>query len=96
MSIPIWSSGEKKADRRRRKLARKKLLANFIVEYDLAYEGGGGRWNGYYRTMWVARIAAWYHVHVGSWGGSADLFPYPKPVPVEEPKRKKGMFRGRK
>lgn len=97
MSIPIWVSGEKKAERKRRKLEAKKRRANFVIEYDLAYEGGGGRWDGYYKTLWGARLGAFWESHFpNSWGGSAIIFPYPKPVPVEEPKRKKGIFRGRK
>ena len=46
----------------------------FHVFYDLAYDmGGGGKWTGYYRTRLGAKIAAWWNVHLLSWGGTADL-----------------------
>lgn len=44
------------------------------VKFDLAYDGGGSRWTGYYRTRLGARISAWWHYHIASWGGSAVLF----------------------
>lgn len=43
------------------------------VVYDLAYDGGGGYWNGYYRTLMGARIAKWWNLHISSWGGTALL-----------------------
>lgn len=43
------------------------------VRYDLAYDGGGSRWDGYYRTLWGAKIAMIWNVRVASWGGSAIL-----------------------
>ena len=98
MSDPLWTAGDKKAERRARRLEVKKRRAQFVVEYNLAYEGGGGRWNGYYKTYWGARLAAFKEVHISSWGGSAELFPYPKPVPPPEKtkKRMKGLlFNGR-
>lgn len=43
------------------------------VAYDLAYDGGGAYWNGYYRTRIGALISTWWNVHISSWGGSALL-----------------------
>ena len=96
MSDPLWVSGSKRKERKARKLERKKARANFVVEYDLAYEGGGSRWDGYYKTIWGARLDAFWQSHFpNSYGGSAEIYPYPKPAPVVKPKRKKGIFRGR-
>lgn len=44
------------------------------VEYrELIYGGDGGgytsSWDGYYRTKIGAKIAAFYHWYLGSWGG---------------------------
>lgn len=44
------------------------------VEYALAYDDGGAKWIGYYRTKFGARHAAFWHVNVRSWGGTAVLF----------------------
>ena len=43
------------------------------VEYDLLYDDGPHRWTGFYRSQTGARIAAFWNVHVGSWGGGATL-----------------------
>lgn len=43
------------------------------VDYDLAYDGGGSRWSGYYRTRTGARLSVWWNLHMRSWGGSAKL-----------------------
>lgn len=43
------------------------------VRYDLAYDGGGSRWTGYYRTRIGARIAIAWNLYVASWGGRALL-----------------------
>lgn len=43
------------------------------VDFDLAYDGGGGAWSGYYLTRWGAKLSAWWHVRFASWGGSAFL-----------------------
>ena len=45
----------------------------YKIHYYLVYDGGGGEWDGYYRTYLGARIAAWYNEYIGSWGGSATL-----------------------
>lgn len=45
----------------------------WLVHYDLAYDFDSGRWTGYYRGYWRARTAIWWHRHIASWGGSADL-----------------------
>lgn len=94
---PLWKHNEKKADREFRKEEARKRRANFVVEYDLAYDGGGSRWNGYYKTYWGARAAAFWNVRFASWGGDAEIYPYPKPVPPPTVgPNKKGVFRGRK
>ena len=62
--------------RREARLARRQSkaeLRTWRVDYDLAYDGGGGCWSAYYRTRVGARIAAWWNVHVSSWGGTAVL-----------------------
>lgn len=43
------------------------------LDCQLAYDGGGSEWSGYYRTLWGARLAAWWHYHIASWGGSIVL-----------------------
>ena len=97
MTEPLWISGAKAADKKAWKLAKRKRRARFVVEYDLIYDGGGSFWRGYYRTYFGARVAAFWNLHFGSWGGKAELFTHPKPVPPRvEPLRKKGIFRGRK
>ena len=102
---PLWKSGEKKAAREFRKLERQKHRAKFVVEYDLIYEDGDKiRWDGYYRTYTGARAAIFWNLYFGSWGGSAEIYPYPTPVPPPTvgPKdpagesKLKGIFRGRK
>jgi hypothetical protein len=45
----------------------------FHVTYFLCYDLGSEEWVGYYRTKIGARIAAWWNVHIFSWGGTADL-----------------------
>ena len=89
---PLWKSGESSEARQARRLAKKKSKAHFVVHYDLAYDGGGSAWKGYYRTYTGARIAALWNLHVTSWGGSAEVFAYPYPVPPPT----KGPRRGRK
>ena len=44
------------------------------VDYEITYDGGGSNWSGFYRTYIGARIAAWWNVHVASWGGNAILY----------------------
>jgi hypothetical protein len=102
---PLWNSAESKADKERRKLDKKKSRAHFVVEYDLAYDGGGMSWKGYYRTYLGARIAAFWNLHVSSWGGKALVFSYPKPSlpptippgkrPTPPPPAKGKKFHGR-
>ena len=43
------------------------------VDYDLAYDGGGTTWTGYYRGRRRAILAIWWQRNVASWGGTADL-----------------------
>ena len=59
----------------RRKARRRRVEARrFRVHYDLAYDGGGSEWDGYYRTRAGAVLAIWWNRHVSSWGGSAELY----------------------
>lgn len=44
------------------------------VRYDLAYDGGGETWWGYYRTRKGAKFSAFFNVKIRSWGGTAFLF----------------------
>lgn len=44
------------------------------VRYDLAYDGGGSQWVGYYRTFTGAKLAVWWNRNVASWGGTAAIF----------------------
>lgn len=86
--FPLWKSGESASERMLRKLEKEKARAHFVVHYDLAYDGGGSTWKGYYKTYTGARIAALWNLHVKSWGGSAEVFeyPYPEPIPAKGPK----------
>lgn len=43
------------------------------LDAELAYDGGASWWSNYYRTLWGAKIAAFMHYHVFSWGGSIEL-----------------------
>jgi hypothetical protein len=43
------------------------------LDCDLAYDGGRSRWSKGYRTRPGARIAAWFHYHLASYGGTIDL-----------------------
>lgn len=63
--------GEKLYPRPRREKDLSPYL--WMVEYDLAYDGGGSRWKGYYRAKWWAKVCAFYNVRIGSWGGTAVL-----------------------
>lgn len=45
----------------------------YRVDYELAYDGGGSRWSGHYRTLWGARFSIWWNMHISSYGGSAAL-----------------------
>lgn len=39
---------------------------------DMVYESGvSSSWTAYYRTRWGARVAAWWHQRVASYGGSS-------------------------
>lgn len=52
---------------------RSHLDRPWILSCHLAYDGGGADWAKGYRTYIGARIAAWWHYHVASWGGRIDL-----------------------
>lgn len=45
----------------------------YRVDYDLAYDGGGARWTGYYRFATSARLAMVWNRWIASWGGTAIL-----------------------
>ena len=60
------------------------------VDYDLAYDGGGTEWSGYYHTRPLALIAAWYHSYIGSWGGTAILFDQTDPTEAKSRRIPKG------
>lgn len=45
----------------------------YRVDYSLAYDGGGSSFTCYYRSYFTARVCAFYHVRIGSWGGKAVL-----------------------
>lgn len=45
----------------------------YRLDIYLAYDGGGTGWSDYYRTLWGAKIAAWYHYHIASCGVSIKL-----------------------
>jgi len=55
------------------KRAKDKSHRPWRVEYNLTYDGGGSRWTGFYRTRTASRVAAWWNVHLSSWGGDATL-----------------------
>lgn len=42
----------------------------WLNEYNLVYDGGSSYWMKSYRTKIGSSIAAFYHEHIGSWGGS--------------------------
>lgn len=49
------------------------LERRWRIDCDLAYDGGGSEWSQGYRTKIGAKIAAFLHYHVFSWGGSIKL-----------------------
>lgn len=71
MSERLWPKPNTEA-RQARRLQRSKLRP-YHVNYDLAYDSSSGQWTGHYRTKWGAKTAAWWNVHVSSWGGTATL-----------------------
>lgn len=44
------------------------------VDYDVAYDGGGIYWQGYYSNKVFALIATWWNIKISSWGGTATLY----------------------
>lgn len=54
-------------------LKKPKSDRRWRVVYNLAYDGGGGYWNGYYRTKLGAQVARWWNTHIASWGGNTLL-----------------------
>ncbi|WBF79108.1 hypothetical protein SEA_HANKLY_62 [Arthrobacter phage Hankly] len=46
----------------------------YWIKYDLLYDwGANSHFNRYYRTYFGARLAAFYHARIGSWGGDVVL-----------------------
>lgn len=76
MTYPIWDSGQKEKKKKEDREKRKRNKANFRVYYSLAYEGGGTDWVGYYRTYFGARVAAFWNLHISSYGGTAKIYPF--------------------
>lgn len=56
------------------KRRKEKVNYKHWVDYSLAYDGGGSKFTKYYRSRFNARVFAWWHVHIASWGGTAVLF----------------------
>lgn len=52
----------------------RKSNRRYRVAYELCYDAGWAKWNGYYRTPFGARISIFYNTHVNSWGGTAKLY----------------------
>ena len=52
---------------------RKKTDRRWVVQYDLAYDGGGARWDGHYTWRIQALIMMLYNKYIASWGGMAVL-----------------------
>ncbi len=51
------------------------LDRKWVVKYrNMIYDGGGtASWDRGYHTFIGARIAAFYHYHIGSWGGAITI-----------------------
>ena len=74
MSVqPVWVHGAARDERLKRKREARQLR-RWRMEYDLIYDGGGSAFAVHYRTKLGARWSAFWHMHVRSWGGSAQLF----------------------
>lgn len=54
-------------------LKEKVLRRPWLCLFELAYDGGGEAWIGYYRTKFGARMSMLWHYYVASWGGSAKV-----------------------
>lgn len=65
MPKQLWPKERKKKD---------KSGYRYTVMYDLAYDFQAGEWVGHYRTKIGAHLAAFWNVHIASWGGRAILF----------------------
>lgn len=72
MSDPVWESGKKSRQRREARWERQEQRP-WSIDYDLAYDGGGSGFTMHYRTQFGARVAAFCHLHLLSYGGSAKL-----------------------
>ena len=51
-----------------------KTHRRYKVIYNLAYDGGGCEWDGYYRTLLGANIAIFWNLNLASWGGLYKLY----------------------
>jgi hypothetical protein len=65
----------------------------YEVRYDLAYDSGGSRWTGRYRTLLGARIAKSWNLNVVSWGGLAALVDLLDQGPVRRRIQRRGRRR---
>lgn len=53
----------------------------WLVEYKLAYDGGGSEWEKRYRTLFGAWVAMVWNQYVASWGGTAIIVDTRKELP---------------
>lgn len=59
------------------KKSKKKVVKHWRrwrVEYRLVYDDGQADFDLYYKTRFGAKVCAWYHKYIRSWGGTAILF----------------------
>lgn len=57
----------------KRRYKKDKSHRRWRLDAELAYDGGGSQWSEYYRTKTTAKIAAFWHYHIASWGGNIQL-----------------------
>jgi hypothetical protein len=84
-----YEAGKRKRERQARRLERHRRRPWWVV-YDLAYDGGGSEWTGYYKARWQALVALWWNRHVTSYGGEARLYENPYTV-LERARAKLGV-----
>lgn len=78
----IWKSDEKKEHRHNLRDERTRRR-RYRTHYNLAYDGGGSEWDGYHNTYFCARVAAWWNIHIASWGGQAQIYDQRKEAMVD-------------
>lgn len=69
----VWVAGQKRTARAELRETRR-ARRRYRMHYDLAYDGGGSEFDQFYRTRFGARWSAFWHLHLRSWGGSAQLY----------------------